>query len=85
MIKSLVNSVAHKYAAATNPQAGNEDDALESRLQCVVTAAKQKIDEERRLAVPAAGHAESIAPTDTPPPARKENVTRFSHPPLNSG
>ncbi len=32
--------------------------------------------------VPAAGHAESIAPTDTPPPARKENVTRRPHPPL---
>ncbi len=85
MIKSLVNSVADKYAAATNPQASNEDDAFKSGLQCVVTAAKQKIEEERRLAVPAAGHAESIAPTDTPPPARKENVTRLSHPPLNSG
>ena len=90
MIKSLVNSVAHKYAAATNPQAGNEDDAFASRLQSVVTAAKQKIEEERRLAVPAAGHshdapaaghAESIAPTDTPPP-RKENVTRLPHPTL---
>ncbi len=31
---------------------------------------------------PAAGHAESIAPTDTPPPARKENVTRRPHPTL---
>ncbi len=94
MLKSLVNSVAHKYAAATNSKAGNEDDGFKSRLQCVVTAAKQKIEEERRLAAlaaghaddaPAAGHAESIAPTDTPPPARKENVTRLSHPPLNSG
>ncbi len=91
MIKSLVNSVAHKYAAATNPQAGNENDALKSRLQHVVTAAKQNIEEERRLAVPAAGHshdapaaghAESIAPTDTPPPPRKENVTRLPHPTL---
>ncbi len=80
MIKSLVNSVAHKYAAATNPQAGNEDDAFTSRLQCVVTAAKQKIEEERPLAALApdhsddalaAGHAEPLAPTDTPPPARK--------------
>ncbi len=35
MIKSLVNSVAHKYAAATNPQAANEDDAFKSRLQHV--------------------------------------------------
>ncbi len=105
MIKSLVNSVAHKYAAATNSKAGNEDDGFKSRLQCeaedrksrlqcVVTAAKQKIEEERRLAAlaadhsddaPAAGHAESIAPTDTPPPARKENVTRLPHPTLNSG
>ncbi len=92
MIKSLVHSLAHKYAAATNSKAGNEDDGFKSRLQCeaedrksrlqsVVTIAKQKIEEERRLAVPAAGHAhdapatghaESIAPTDTPPPARKE-------------
>ncbi len=78
MIKSLVNSVAHKYTAVTNPQAGNEDDALESRLQCVVTAAKQKIDEERRLAVPAAGHSHDA-------PASGHNVTRLSHPPLNSG
>ncbi len=46
MIKSLVNSVAHKYAAS------------------------------------AAGHAESIAPTDTPPLARKENVTQLPHPTL---
>ncbi len=83
MVKSLVHSLAHKYAAATNSKAGNEDDGFKSRLQCeaedrksrlqsVVTIAKQKIEEERRLAVPAAGHAESIAPTDTPPPARKE-------------
>ncbi len=82
MVTSLVNSVAHKYAAATNPKAGNEDDALKSRLLRLVAIAKQKVEEERRLAVLAAGHAESIAPTDTPPPARKENVTRLSHPTL---
>ncbi len=91
MIKSLVNSVAHKYATATNPKAGNDDDGFKSRLQHVVTIAKQKVEEERRLAAlaaghaddaPAAGHAESIAPTDTPPPAREENVTRLPHPTL---
>ncbi len=49
MIKSLVNSVAHKYAAAMNPQAGNEDDALESILLRLVAAdATQKAEEERR-------------------------------------
>ncbi len=32
MVKSLVNSVAHKYAASTNSKAGNEDGALESRF-----------------------------------------------------
>ncbi len=92
MVKSLVNSVAHKYAAATNPQAGNEDDALESRLLRVVMAnAKQKVEEERRFAAlaaghlddsPAAGHAESIAPIEKPPPARKENVIVHARVPL---
>ncbi len=62
-----------------------------SRLRLAVSFAKQKGEEERRLAAlaadhsddaPAAGHAGSIAPTDTPPPARKENVTRRPHPPL---
>ncbi len=82
MIKSLVNSMADKYAASTNRKAGNEDDAFKSRLQHVVTIAKQKVEEERRLAAPATGYAESIAPTDTPPPARTENVTRLPHPTL---
>ncbi len=91
MVKSLVNSMADKYAASTNRKAGNEDDAFKSRLQSVVTIAKRKVEEERRLAAlaaghsddaPATGHAESIAPTDTPPPARKENVTRLPHPTL---
>ncbi len=90
MIQSLVNSVAHKYAAAMNPQAGNEDDAFKSRLSLVVSLAKQKVEEERRLAAlaaghsddaPATGHAESIAPIETPPP-QKENVTWLSHPTL---
>ncbi len=35
MVKSLVNSVAHKYAASSNPKAGNEDGAFKSRLQHV--------------------------------------------------
>ncbi len=39
MIKSLVNSVAHKYAAFTNRKAANEDDAFKSRLQHAVNYA----------------------------------------------
>ncbi len=50
MVTSLVNSVAHKYAAFTDPRAGNENDAFKSRLQHVVTAAKQKVEERKRLA-----------------------------------
>ncbi len=56
----------------------------------MVTAAKQKVEEERRLAAlaaghsddaPATGHAESIAPIETPP-EQKENGTRRPHPTL---
>ncbi len=70
MIKSLVNSVADKYAAATNPQAGNEDDAFASRFQSVVTIAKRQVEEEQRLAT---------LPVHNPPQARNDSVMGRPH------